>query len=86
MLVLVGYSSESISYHLSRLMVFDAEIRGTWGCPPEHYAFVLERVLAGDIRIAPLVETRPMSHIRATFDELKSNGNPGKRVVLVPDF
>jgi len=85
-LVVVGYTSERISWHISKLMAFDAEIRGTWGCPPEHYPFILERVIAGDIQIAPLVETRPMSHIAATFDEIRGNGNPGKRVVLVPDF
>jgi 6-hydroxycyclohex-1-ene-1-carbonyl-CoA dehydrogenase len=85
-LVLVGYSTENISYQLSKLMVFDAEIHGTWGCLPDHYPFILERVLAGDIRIAPLVETRPMSHIARTLDELRHKGNPGRRVVLIPDF
>jgi 6-hydroxycyclohex-1-ene-1-carbonyl-CoA dehydrogenase len=85
-LVVVGYGPESVCWHISKLMVRDAEIRGTWGCPPGLYPFVLERVLAGDIRIAPLVETRPMSQITATFDEGRINGNPGKRVVLVPDF
>lgn len=85
-LVLVGYSPERITHHLSRLMAFDAEIRGSWGCPPEHYPFILERVLAGDIRIAPLVETRPLSSIEATFEELRAHGNPGRRIVLVPDF
>jgi len=85
-LVVVGYGPERLSWHISKIMVCDAEIRGSWGCPPEHYPFILNRVLAGDIRIAPLVETRPMSHIAATFEEGSINGNPGKRVVLVPDF
>jgi 6-hydroxycyclohex-1-ene-1-carbonyl-CoA dehydrogenase len=85
-LVVVGYSLESISWHVSKLMACDAEIHGTWGCAPEHYPFILDRVLAGEIRIAPLVETRSMSDIRATFEEARINGNPGKRVVLVPDF
>ena len=85
-LVLVGYSPENVSCHLSRLMVFDAEILGTWGCPPEYYPFVLDRVLSGDIRVTPLVETRPMSRIETTFEEMRTRGNPGKRVVLVPDF
>jgi 6-hydroxycyclohex-1-ene-1-carbonyl-CoA dehydrogenase len=85
-LVVVGYSPEIIAWHISKLMVRDAEVRGSWGCPPEHYPSILERVLAGEIRIAPLVETRPMSQIAATFEELRINGNPGKRVVLVPDF
>jgi 6-hydroxycyclohex-1-ene-1-carbonyl-CoA dehydrogenase len=86
MLVVVGYGPESISWNISKLMARDAEIRGTWGCPPEYYPFILERVLAGAIRIEPLVETRPMSRIAATFEEARINGNPGKRVVLVPDF
>lgn len=85
-LVVVGYSPESLACHLSKLMVFDAEIRGSWGCRPEHYPYILEQVLAGRIRIAPLVETRPMSSIAETFAEVEANGNPGKRVVLVPDF
>jgi 6-hydroxycyclohex-1-ene-1-carbonyl-CoA dehydrogenase len=85
-LVVVGYGPESISWHISKLMVCDAEIRGTWGCPPEHYPFILDRVLDGDIRIAPLVETRPMSRIAATFEEVRRDGNPGKRIVLIPDF
>jgi len=85
-LVVVGYGPESLSWHMSKLMVCDAEIRGSWGCPPAHYPFILDRVLTGDIRIAPLVETRPMSRIAETFEEGRNNGNPGKRVVLVPDF
>ena len=85
-LVVVGYGIESVSWNISKLMVRDAEIRGTWGCPPEYYPYILKRVLAGEIRIAPLVETRPMSRIAETFEEAKINGNPGKRVVLVPDF
>src|SRR5262245_33185063 len=86
MLVIVGYGLESVRWNMSKLMVYDAEIRGTWGCPPEHYPYILDRVLAGDIQIAPMVETRPMSRIAATFEEGRTHGNPGKRVVLVPDF
>jgi 6-hydroxycyclohex-1-ene-1-carbonyl-CoA dehydrogenase len=86
MLVVVGYGAENISFQLSRLMALDAEIRGTWGCPPEHYPFILERVLAGDIRISPLVETRPMSGIATTFEETRGQGSPEKRIILIPDF
>jgi 6-hydroxycyclohex-1-ene-1-carbonyl-CoA dehydrogenase len=86
MVVIVGYGSEIIPYHLSRLMAFDAEIRGTWGCLPDHYPFILERVLAGEIRTAPFVETRPMSAIAATFEELRQGGSPERRIILTPDF
>ena len=86
LLVLVGYSPECVSWPPSRLMAYDAEVRGTWACPPEHYPGILDRVLAGDIRVSPLVETRPMSDIAATFAEIRTDGHPGKRIVLVPDF
>lgn len=86
MLVVVGYGAESIPCQLSRFMALDAELRGTWGCPPEHYPFILERVLSGDIRVSELVETRPMSGIAATLEELKGQGSPDKRIVLIPDF
>jgi 6-hydroxycyclohex-1-ene-1-carbonyl-CoA dehydrogenase len=45
MLIVVGFTPEPVTYHLSRLMAFDAEIRGTWGCPPEHYPYIQRVVL-----------------------------------------
>jgi 6-hydroxycyclohex-1-ene-1-carbonyl-CoA dehydrogenase len=60
-LVVVGYGTDETSYMLSRLMAFDAEIVGTWGCPPRHYPAVLEMCLDGRIALAPFVETRPSS-------------------------
>lgn len=86
LLLVVGYSPEPVSYHLSRLMAFDAEILGTWGCPPEHYPYVLEQVLGEKIQIRPFVATRPMSRIRETFEELRARRAGMQRVVLTPDF
>jgi hypothetical protein len=37
MLMVVGYGTDETSYMLSKLMAFDAELIGTWGCPPEFY-------------------------------------------------
>lgn len=86
-LVVVGYGQDIIPYHLSKLMAFDAEIRGTWGCLPEHYPYIVDRILSGDIRISSLVETRPMSAIAETFKQIKlGGGSPAKRIILVPDF
>lgn len=86
MLVVVGYGSDTLPYHLSRLMAFDAEIRGTWGCLPEYYPAILERVLAGEVAIDPFLETRPMSKISETFEELGRAGSTERRIVLTPDF
>jgi 6-hydroxycyclohex-1-ene-1-carbonyl-CoA dehydrogenase len=84
-LIWVGFSTDVNEYSLSRLMAFDAEIIGTWGCLPQHYPPTLQMVLDGRIQIDPFVETRPMSTIQETFEEAHA-GKLTKRVVLTPDF
>ena len=85
-LILVGFGMAKSEYMMSKLMAFDAEIIGTWGCLPEYYPIVLDMVLSKKIVIDPFVEVRPMSTIAATFDEIHKAGSPAKRVVLKPDF
>mgnify|MGYP000063348995 CR=1 FL=1 len=84
-LIVVGYSPHTNEYQISRLMAFDAEMIGTWGCLPEYYPVVLDMVLKGKIQIDPFVELRPMSHIKEVFEEVHAKP-PLKRIVLVPDF
>ncbi len=85
-LIVVGFTLAKNEYMISRLMAFDAEIIGTWGCLPEHYPVVLDMVLSKRILIDPFVEVRPMSSIAQTFEEIHKIGSPEKRVVLKPDF
>jgi 6-hydroxycyclohex-1-ene-1-carbonyl-CoA dehydrogenase len=84
-LIWVGFSTAVNEYSLSRLMAFDAEIIGTWGCLPKHYPSALQMVLDGRVQIKPFVETRAMSTIQKTFEEAHT-GKLSKRVVLTPDF
>ncbi len=84
-LVVVGYSTAVNQYAISRLMAFDAELIGSWGCLPKYYPKVLEMVLDGRIQVEPFVETRPMSTIAQTFEEAHA-GKLTKRVVLTPNF
>jgi 6-hydroxycyclohex-1-ene-1-carbonyl-CoA dehydrogenase len=84
-LVVVGFSMAKTEYAIGRLMAFDAEIIGTWGCLPEYYPIVLDMVLSGKINIEDFVETRPMSSIADTFAETHKTP-PMKRIVLTPDF
>lgn len=84
-LVVVGFGMQKNQYSISRLMAFDADIIGTWGCLPKYYNNVLKWVLDGTIKIDAFVETRPMSQIREAFEEAKA-GKLVKRIVLVPDF
>jgi len=84
-LIWVGFSMQKNEYSLSRLMAFDAEIIGTWGCLPKYYPKVLELVLNKSIKIRPFTELRLMSKIKEVFEEAH-NRKLMKRVVLTPDF
>ena len=84
-LIWVGFGMQKNEYSLSRLMAFDAEIVGTWGCLPEYYPEVLKLVLNKTIQIKPFTELRPMSQIREVFEEAHAR-KLMKRVVLTPDF
>jgi 6-hydroxycyclohex-1-ene-1-carbonyl-CoA dehydrogenase len=85
-LIVVGFGLAKIEYSIGRLMAFDADIIGTWGCLPEYYPIVLDMVLNKKINIADFVEKRPLSTIVETFDEVHKAGSPAQRIVLTPDF
>lgn len=83
-LIIVGFGMARLQYSMSRLMAFDAEIIGTWGCLPEYYPLVLELVNAGKIRISPFVQTRPMDWLPEIFEEAHRSP-PDKRIVLTTE-
>jgi len=84
-LLIVGFGMQKVEYSISRLMAFDAEIIGTWGCLPEYYPQVLEMVLSKKIAIESFVQTRPMSSIAEAFEEAHKK-SPDQRIILIPDF
>ena len=84
-LIVVGFGLAKTEYAIGRLMAFDAEVIGTWGCLPEYYPVVLDMVLNGKINMEEFVQTRPMSTITETFEEAHKVP-PFKRIVLEPDF
>ena len=84
-LVVVGFGMAKNTYSISRLMAFDADIIGTWGCLPKYYNDVLKLVQSGKIQIEPFLETKPMSRIAEVFEQQHSSGFD-KRQVLEPDF
>jgi 6-hydroxycyclohex-1-ene-1-carbonyl-CoA dehydrogenase len=84
-LVIVGFGMAKSEYAFGRLMAFDADILGTWGCLPEYYPIVLGMVLDKRIKIDAFVQTRPMSTIAETFEEAH-RVSPDRRIVLTPDF
>ena len=84
-LIVVGYGTDETSYMMSKLMAFEADLLGVWGCLPSDYPKVMQLCLDGKIALDPFVETRPMSQIAQVFDEAH-HGKLKKRVVLTPDF
>ncbi len=84
-LVICGFGMQKNEYALSRLMAFDADILGSWGCLPKYYPEVLKMVLSKQVQIEPFIEMRPMSQIQQAFEEAHS-GKITKRIVLTPDF
>jgi 6-hydroxycyclohex-1-ene-1-carbonyl-CoA dehydrogenase len=84
-MIVVGFGLAKVEYAFGRLMAFDADIIGTWGCLPEYYPIVLDMVLSGKINMEAFVETRPMSTIQDTFAEAHKTP-PMRRIVLTPDF
>ncbi|MBN2333282.1 MAG: 6-hydroxycyclohex-1-ene-1-carbonyl-CoA dehydrogenase [Deltaproteobacteria bacterium] len=84
-MIIVGFNMVKHEYMISRLMAFDAELIGTWGCHPKYYPAVLEMVQSGKVAIEPFLETRPMSTIRESFAEVHAKPLL-RRIVLEPDF
>jgi 6-hydroxycyclohex-1-ene-1-carbonyl-CoA dehydrogenase len=84
-LIIVGFGPHKVEYSVSRLMAFDAEIIGTWGCLPEYYPSVLSMITSGKINFEEFVQTRPMSTIVESYDEAHKQ-SPDQRIVLIPDF
>ncbi len=84
-LIVVGYTPAKSTFMLSKLMAFDAEIVGTWGCLPEYYKPVLEMILDGRVQLKPFIQKRPMSTIAEAFEE-GHHSPPLQRIILTPDF
>ena len=83
-LMVVGFTLEAVSLRLSNLMAFDARALGNWGCAPELYPAILEKVLAGKIDVVSHAALRPLSRIAQTLEDVHSR-RVDRRVVLVPD-
>jgi 6-hydroxycyclohex-1-ene-1-carbonyl-CoA dehydrogenase len=84
-LMVVGFTLETVSLRLSNLMAFDARALGNWGCAPQLYPAILDKVLAGKIEVAAHAELRPLSRIAEALDEVHAR-RADRRIVLVPDL
>ena len=83
-LMVVGFTLDSVTIRLSNLMAFDARAIGNWGCAPELYPAILDKVLAGKIDVASHAQLRPLSRIAEALEEVHSR-KAARRIVLVPE-
>jgi 6-hydroxycyclohex-1-ene-1-carbonyl-CoA dehydrogenase len=83
-LMVVGFTLESVDVRLSNLMALDARALGNWGCAPELYPEILEKVLGGSIDVVSGTELRPLSSISQTLDDVRGR-RASRRIVLTPD-
>jgi 6-hydroxycyclohex-1-ene-1-carbonyl-CoA dehydrogenase len=84
-LSVVGFTMDTLELRLSNLMAFDARAIGNWGCHPSFYPDALALVQQGKIKLAPFVQTFPLSEINSVFERVLHR-ELDKRPVLVPDF
>ena len=83
-LSVVGYTAEKVEVRLSNLMAQDATAQGNWACLPEHYPAAVDLILSGKVVLGPFIESRPLSSINETFEDVHHRRARG-RVVLVPE-
>ena len=79
----VGFTMEKVTIRLSNMMAFDADMFGNWGCMPEYYPAVVDKVLKNDINIMDTVEERPLDTINKTILLAKEH-KLEKRVIFLP--
>ena len=83
-LMVVGFTLAAVEVRLSNLMAFDARALGNWGCAPELYPEILEKVLAGRIDVVSNTELRPLSTIQESLEDVRTH-SARRRIVLTPD-
>ena len=79
----IGFTMDKVSVRLSNIMAFDADVFGNWGCKPENYPAVVDKVLKGDINVLDNIEERPLDSINDTLP-LAFDHKLAKRVVFLP--
>lgn len=84
-LMVVGFTLENVELRLSNLMAFDARAIGNWGCAPELYPAILEKVLAGRWDVLSHTQLRPLSQITQAFEDVRARRTAG-RLILAPDL
>lgn len=84
-LAIIGCACDEITIPLGNLRDLDATAFGTRRCLAEHLPGALDLLLAGDVKIASLVDRWPMSRVNDALEQLGSR-RLARRPILIPDF
>jgi 6-hydroxycyclohex-1-ene-1-carbonyl-CoA dehydrogenase len=80
---IVGFTMDKVAIRLSNIMAFDADLFGNWGCKPEHYPAVVDKVIQGNVNVLDNIEERPLDSINEVVP-LAFDHKLAKRVIFVP--
>jgi len=81
---IVGFTMDKVSIRLSNVMAFDADLFGNWGCKPEYYPAVVEKVLQGRINLLDNIEEHPLDSINEIVS-LAFDHKLAKRAIFTPE-
>ena len=82
-LSVVGFTPEKVPLRLSNVMALDVDVYGNWGCGPELYGAVIERVLDGRVEIDRFVERFSLDQVNEVLDRVRRH-ELARRAVLIP--
>ncbi len=80
---IVGFTMEKVTIRLSNAMAFDADLFGNWGCKPEYYPAVVDKVLKEEINLLDNIEEHPLDSINEIIP-LALEHKLEKRVIFTP--
>ena len=80
---IVGFTMDKVTLRLSNVMAFDAELFGNWGCKPEYYPAVVEKVVGKKINILDNIEEHPLDSINEVVQAALAH-KLTKRAILKP--
>ncbi|HYM91231.1 MAG TPA: zinc-binding dehydrogenase [bacterium] len=82
-LVAVGYSEEPWTFAVHRVMFREMSVLGSLGCPSADYPTILQMVLAGKIRLEPVVGDRlPLDQVNEALARLEAGTVAGRQLIV----
>jgi 6-hydroxycyclohex-1-ene-1-carbonyl-CoA dehydrogenase len=79
----VGFTMDKLTFRLSNIMAFDADVFGNWGCRPAYYPAVVEKVLSRKINLLDNIEEKPLDSINEIVP-MAFGHKLERRIIFIP--